>query len=617
MKLATTAWLYSIGVAVLGTLVAALVWSFGEWTAISWQLLFVLTLLNLFCTAAGFSGPFVGHVSLDRMAQVALLLIVDVKWAVLIGMISALFWPFVDVRSNPGNWQKKLSRALHTAGMVAILLAAGGLVYDGLHHVHPLSALTGEAAIAIVAMVAVIQLLNEIFMASYAQVMRGNWRSSVSLFASVLEVSAAPLGVFAALMYSTAPTPTLLLFIGLLLMLTLIVRRYGENHWALAERLNALESINRVGRAISTSLILDDLVELVYQQCRKLLDFSAFILVLYDEERGELDFRLHHNEDGRQPHKRKKLGEGAIGWIIEKNKAFLIRNWHKSDHEAKGRAVIVGRIPLSVIGVPVAYDGKVLGAISVQNLEENAFDEADLRLLTTLADQVAISVANARLFAELEEHQQQLEQRVELRTREIEKQKEELVALSDSLRDANEQKQRLLEALQAKTSELDRQTKEDSLTGLFNRRYMDERVQAEFRRADRYGHPLSIAIIDIDNFKEINDKFSHMQADDVLQTFSNMLRSLCRNSDIISRYGGDEFLLCFPETDREQAVTVCEKIRNAVAEHDWQSIGDGLEVTISVGVAGLLDTDPRQTLLAADAQLYEAKRRGRNQVCAA
>src|SRR5690606_25839741 len=124
--------------------------------------------------------------------------------------------------------------------------------------------------------------------------------------------------------------------------------------------------------------------------CRKLLDFSAFILVLYDEERGELDFRLRHNEDGRQPHKRKTLGEGAIGWIIEKNKAFLIRNWHKSDHEAKGRAVIVGRIPLSVIGVPVAYDGKVLGAISVQNLEENAFDEADLRLLTTLADQVAI-----------------------------------------------------------------------------------------------------------------------------------------------------------------------------------------------------------------------------------
>src|SRR5690606_928626 len=191
-------------------------------------------------------------------------------------------------------------------------------------------------------------------------------------------------------------------------------------------------------------------------------------------------------------------------------------------------AVIVGETPKSLIGVPVSYGNRVLGAISVQSFTEYEFDDADLNLLVTLADQVAVAIANAQLFAELEDYKNQLEQKVEERTREIEAQKESLVALSESLREASAQKELLLRELKRKTEELDRQTKEDSLTGLYNRRFMDERLTEEFRRAERFGHPVSIAMIDVDDFKRINDGFSHMLADDVLRIVAKILRSQCR-----------------------------------------------------------------------------------------
>jgi diguanylate cyclase (GGDEF)-like protein len=345
-------------------------------------------------------------------------------------------------------------------------------------------------------------------------------------------------------------------------------------------------------------------VELVFEQCRKLLNFSAFYLVLYDEKTNELDFRLHHNEQGRQPRKRKRLSEGALGWIIENNQAFLIANWERSNHQAKARAVIVGKTPKSVIGVPVSYGNRVLGAISVQSFTADEFDDADLNLMMTLADQVAVALANAQLFEELDHHKGQLEKRVEERTREIEEQKQSLVDLSESLREASSQRELLLRELQRKTEELDRQAKEDSLTGLYNRRFMDERLTEEFRRAERFGHPVSIAMLDIDDFKQLNDSFSHVLADDVLRVIAKILKSQCRGIDVISRYGGDEFLLCFPETSVDNAVKVCEKIRLAVERFSWTSLDPALCVTVSVGVAGLqAGSGEKKTLLAAEEKI--------------
>lgn len=573
--------------------------------------------LTVFIISGGFSGPFVGHTSLDRVAQVASVLIFGAVLGALINAIASLIWPFIDRRHNRGSMAYLFIRGLHGSGMFAIMVLLSGLMYESLGGPVPLQQLDLFAISLLVLMALSMQVINEVFMAVYAHLNEGDYRKSLSLFSSLVELAAVPLGVFTAMVYNTTTPDMLVLYIGLLILVMVVVRRFAENHWALAERIHELVVINRVGRATASSLVLDDLADLVFDECRKLLNFTAFYLVLYDEEAGELDFRLHHNQHGRQPRKRKKLGEGALGWIIENNRPFLIEDWDKSDHEARHRAVIVGERPKSVIGVPMAYGNRVLGAISVQSFTVNSFSESDLNLMVTLADQVAVTVANARLFEELDGYKLELEKRVEERTREIEKQKQELVDLSDSLREASQQKELLLRELQKKTDELDRQTKEDSLTGLFNRRFMDERLLEEFKRAERFGHPVSVAMIDIDSFKQINDSYSHMLADDVLRIVARTLRSQCRGIDVISRYGGDEFLLCFPETPVESALHVCEKIRTSLENYPWKTLHPDLVVTTSIGVSGF---DPavgaQQTLINADEKLYEAKRSGRNKVCA-
>lgn len=576
----------------------------------------IFVVLTVLVISAGFSGPFVGHTSLDRVAQVASVLIFGAIVGAWINAIASLVWPFVDRRNNRGDMKHLLMRGLHGSGMFSMMVLSAGLFYELLGGAVPLMGLDWYSVALIALMAVVMQVVNETFMALYAHFNQGDFRKSLSLFSSLLELATVPLGVFTALVYNTASVDILVLYLALLVQAMLIVRRFAQNHWALAERIDELLVINRIGRGVSSSLILDDLVELVFEQCRKLLNFSAFYFVLYDEKTRELDFRLHHNEQGRQPRKRKRLSEGALGWIIEHNRPFLIADWDRSEHEAKQRAVIVGKTPRSVIGVPVSFGNRVLGAISVQSFTANEFDKADLNLLVTLADQVAVAIANAQLFEELDQHKDQLEKRVEERTREIEAQKQALVELSESLREASAQKELLLRELQRKTDELDRQTKEDSLTGLFNRRFMDERLTEEFRRAERFKHVVSIAMLDIDDFKRINDTFSHILADDVLRIVARILKSQCRGIDIISRYGGDEFLLCFPETSTASAITVCEKIRSAIEGFDWTGLDPALKVTTSIGVAGLEPGgSEKQTLLAADAKLYEAKRGGRNLVC--
>jgi len=162
---------------------------------------------------------------------------------------------------------------------------------------------------------------------------------------------------------------------------------------------------------------------------------------------------------------------------------------------------------------------------------------------------------------------------------------------------------------------LARQSKEDFLTGLFNRRHLELLLSQEFARAKRYKLKLSVAMADIDHFKVINDTFSHQVGDEVLRVIASLFRQNIRSFDIIARYGGEEFVLILPETDLEEAVMVCERIRRAVENHDWSSIARGLAVTISLGVTDDMSRENYEKLLSfADIRLYEAKNGGRNQV---
>ena len=158
--------------------------------------------------------------------------------------------------------------------------------------------------------------------------------------------------------------------------------------------------------------------------------------------------------------------------------------------------------------------------------------------------------------------------------------------------------------------------RQDPLTGISNRRHTDEFITEQIDFAQQAGTPFSIAMLDIDHFKRINDKYLHATGDKVLQHLSKILKDNCRSNDFVGRYGGEEFLLCFPLHKLENALLVSEKLRNLVEKHNWDSIAPDLKVTVSLGVTqwepGMRTED---LIKAADQKLYEAKSTGRNRVC--
>jgi len=174
-----------------------------------------------------------------------------------------------------------------------------------------------------------------------------------------------------------------------------------------------------------------------------------------------------------------------------------------------------------------------------------------------------------------------------------------------------------LSVVQNQQARLERMAIEDSLTGLYNRRYADARLREEFERSRRYHHPFSVAMADIDRFKRVNDEYSHQVGDEVLRHLSGLLRAEIRAVDVVARYGGEEFVIIFPETDVGTASDVCEKIRMTVMHHRWDTIADRLAVTISIGVAGNAAAGAIDEIIqSADERLYAAKHAGRNKVIA-
>jgi diguanylate cyclase (GGDEF)-like protein len=175
--------------------------------------------------------------------------------------------------------------------------------------------------------------------------------------------------------------------------------------------------------------------------------------------------------------------------------------------------------------------------------------------------------------------------------------------------------------LRRKSLELERQATHDMLTGLYNRRYADDYLQREIENSKRHNRNFAIALADIDHFKQINDRFSHAAGDEVLRRVAGILVNRCRKTDVVTRYGGEEFLLFFPDTNSEFAEQICGQIRAAIEKADWSPIadmvGDEFGITISFGIAEVGNDSRRTTVLGdADSRLYQAKRGGRNRVVA-
>ncbi len=186
---------------------------------------------------------------------------------------------------------------------------------------------------------------------------------------------------------------------------------------------------------------------------------------------------------------------------------------------------------------------------------------------------------------------------------------DELQRTQTALQGANEKKDQLV-------AELHRQSREDALTGLLNRRALDEALASECARADRHERPLALALLDVDNFKRINDTKSHAVGDAVLVAIAQQLQRERRSSDIVARLGGEELVIALPETSLEQGMELCAQLRGALAAIDWRAVGVEAPVTVSIGLATARPGESPQALLArADAAMYRAKAEGKDRVC--
>lgn len=231
-----------------------------------------------------------------------------------------------------------------------------------------------------------------------------------------------------------------------------------------------------------------------------------------------------------------------------------------------------------------------------QRLKEALWSEASSRKLREL--EALLRLEQARREAQLlkEEHAK------------LERAYEELSAAHRALQQADQHKAALL-------AKLERLSFEDPLTGLYNRRYLDQMLSQEFQKARTHNLPLSVALSDLDGFKKINDRFSHAIGDQTLRLVGQILKEHCRQSDLVARYGGEEFALIFPETTLEEAEEICERLRQAVESYPWFQIHPELQVTLSFGLCSDLSLAHHERLLSrADDYLYEAKRQGKNRV---
>jgi diguanylate cyclase (GGDEF)-like protein len=562
----------------------------------------------LLCVAAcllvfqfGVPAPRVGLISLERVPQIALLLAVGGPAAATICALASLTWPLFNRRYSQNSSRVALLRGMHNAGMTVLMLLTANFVYNATGGEFPLRALTSNAVVPLIAMAVVAQVVNISLMALFFKFDGRSVRKIVTPTYALADFIFVPAGVLAAVLFNSESHATFALFIALTLVFVLSFSRIGLNTAGADTELGPLWRIFQARRALHGARTIDELSERVVLEARSLFRFDEFQISLVNRERTALETRSFPQSGARQPLHSHELSTGLSGWAIERNENVLLSDMTKASATLRSRADDRERLAGSILIVPLVERDTAIGVLCIRHSNPGAYADADLHLLRRLAEEVAVAVADARAFEDADEYRMRLEQRVAERTVELEK--------------ANGEKERLITALRERSLALERESLEDPLTGVANRRHFMQRLAAEFEVAKVVGHPLTLAIADLDHFKVVNDSLGHRIGDEVLQQCAVLMSRLCRETDLLARIGGEEFAIVLPGTACDAAVRLCESVRHTIETHDWGTVHATLTLTVSIG---LWQWDGNATvselLHAADTQLYEAKRSGRNRV---
>lgn len=332
----------------------------------------------------------------------------------------------------------------------------------------------------------------------------------------------------------------------------------------LQTRLRDLQLLQEVTRNLTSTLSLEEQLNIISRLLAERLGYQEFSLMLMDKPAGLLRMSAAHGfPAAAKVHDTTfEMGEGVAGLVAQSGQAVLV-----SDTSADNRYVDKARtsVPGTLLCVPMVNNGQVMGVINIFKPQVGAFDRAEQELIESVAKQAALAIANAQLF----------ESTVE-------------------------------------------QSLTDALTSLPNRRSLDMRLELELARAQRYGHPMAVLMVDVDHFKSYNDRFGHLEGDKVLRMVAQALVQSVRKTDAVARFGGEEFCVVLPRQDVEAATDVANKLRMSVrarrVPHADELEGNAL--TVSVGVAAFPrdGQDALALLAAADGALYAAKRSGRDRV---
>ncbi|SHI05402.1 sensor domain-containing diguanylate cyclase [Clostridium grantii] len=355
---------------------------------------------------------------------------------------------------------------------------------------------------------------------------------------------------------------------------------------------NNIRIISEIGKNIISTTNIGKILSQIYSHINKLMDSFVFGIGIYDEENQKIYNEFFIEDNKRQKKRIIDLNDpkSYTAWCMRNRKKIFISNQdleYKQYVEEKSFYTL-GEKTKSLIYCPLIVEKKLVGVITVQSLKENAFNTNTVDIIEALSSYIAIAIKNA--------------------------QKSE--ALSKEIKEKEEAQTKLV-SLNSKLLNL---SQIDGLTGVANRRRFDDFLDDVWNICRRKNTVLSVAIIDIDFFKEYNDNYGHILGDYIIKVVAKTLDStLVRNSDLIARYGGDEFIAVMPDTDIDGIKNICtkmiENINQLNIEHRFSKISNKL--TLSIGAACIIpDSDEciEKFLQRADIALYKAKAAGRNRL---
>jgi diguanylate cyclase (GGDEF)-like protein len=313
-----------------------------------------------------------------------------------------------------------------------------------------------------------------------------------------------------------------------------------------------------IGKLIGSDLDPGILLARIAEQICQLIDAKACSVMLLDAERKRLLARAAYGLSTERMHALSfRVGEGVAGWVIERGEPALITD---VTQDPRFVALPENQTPIaSMLCVPLLARGERVGVVTATSQRVGAFDGNHLELVRFISTTIALDIENVRLHR---------------------------VAVTDPL------------------------------TGAYNREFMVGRLPQEIAAAMDRDRTLSVAMVDVDHFKAVNDQHGHSVGDAVLSEIARRLRGAIRTGDLLVRYGGEEFLVVLPRADAGRAWEVGERMRQRVCERAF-NVSDGLILLlrVSVGVAQWRVREKMTELISrADVALYGAKMRGRNRV---